>query len=65
MLKKELTPEEKAALEKLRADPKYQQQREITKLMLEDVINEMVETSPPEDNENIFDYLAKKLTGKG
>lgn len=63
MAKKELTDEEKAALEKLRADPKYQQQREITRLMLEDVINEMVETNPPDDGENIFDYLARKLRG--
>ena len=68
---KELTPEQKAAIEKRKAarealknDPKYANIRETVRFTMEDIIEEMAEQEPPLDDENPFDYLARKLRGE-
>jgi hypothetical protein len=68
---KELTPEQKAAIEKRKAarealknDPKYANIRETVRFTMEDIIEEMAEHEPPADDENPFDYLARKLRGE-
>jgi hypothetical protein len=70
-MSKELTPEQKAAIEKRKAarealknDPKYANIRETVRFTMEDIIEEMAEQEPPLDDENPFDYLARKLRGE-
>jgi hypothetical protein len=72
---KELTPEQKASIEKRKAarealknDPKYANIRETVRFTMEDIIEEMAENDPPNgsshEDESPFDYLARKLRGE-
>jgi hypothetical protein len=70
MPKQEMTPEQKAASDarkaardKLKADPKYNEMREVVRFTMEDIVEEMAASDPPDEDENPFDYIARKMRG--